>query len=44
MQCFTYKIIAPVYNFNKDQKKFNKFCYLGMALLLGLSLAKIMLF
>ena len=43
-ECFTYKIIAPVYNFNRDHKKFNKFCYLDMASLLGLSLAKIMLF
>lgn len=42
--CFTHKIIAPIYDFNKNYGKSNKFYYYSMAFLFSISLSKLLFF
>ena len=36
-ECFTYKIISPIYNFNQNYKKYNLFSYIAMGFLFCIS-------
>jgi hypothetical protein len=39
-ECFTYKLIAPIYNFNQNYEKYNLFSYVALGSLLCISYGK----
>lgn len=41
--CITYKIISPIYNFNKNNNNFSRFSYFVISTLFGFTICKLLL-